>query len=82
MIFEEIINNEYKITSIDKQIEEKHRKELKFLLQKKKKLKASKEIYEQLKQVKVKEIDVLIQKIEIDIKKISDNYINIFIQYI
>ena len=39
MIFEEIINNKYKIISKDQQIKDKHREELKNLLQKKKKIK-------------------------------------------
>ena len=80
MIFEEIINNEYKITSIDKQIQKIHREKLIFLLKKKKKLKENKEICQHLNPVKVKEIEIMIQKIKLDIKKIFDNYNNIFIE--
>ena len=80
MIFEEIINNKYKIISKDQQIQETHREELKKLLQNKKKLKENKEIFLQLKKEKVTEIEILIQDIDNQIKKISENYKNIFIQ--
>ena len=82
MIFEEIINNEYKIISVNKQIQKEHRNQLKILLHQKKKFQEDKIIYLKLRKDKVKDIDISLSNIEDNIKEISCNYETILIQNI
>ena len=82
MIFEEIINNEYKIISYNKQLDKLDRENIKFFLKNRKKLEIEKDIYLCVKNNKLTEIEEKINVINVNIKKIKDKYANIFIEEI
>ena len=82
MIFEEIINNEYKIISYNKQLDKSDRENIKFFFKNRKKLEIEKEIYLYVKNNKLSTIEEQINIINENIKKIKDKYDNIFIEEI
>ena len=82
MIFEEIINNEYKIISHNKQLDKLDRENIKCFLKNRKKLDIKKDIYLYVNNNKLGEIDKQINIINENIKKIKDKYNNIFIEEI
>ena len=82
MIFEEIINNEYKIISHNIQLDKLDRENIKFFLTNRKKLQIEKDIYLYVKNNKLGEIEKQINIINENIKKIKDKYDNIFIEEI
>ena len=82
MIFEEIINNEYKIISYNKQLDKLDRENIKFFLKNRKKLEIEKDIYLDFKNNKLDEIEEKINVINVNIKKIKEKYANIFIEEI
>lgn len=82
MIFEEIINNEYKIISHNKQLSKLDRENIKQFLKNRKKLEIEKDIYLYVKNIKLPEIEEQINIINNNIKKIKEKYDNIFIEEI
>ena len=82
MIFEEIINNEYKIISYNKQLDKLDRENIKLFLKNRKKLEIEKDIYLDVKNNKLDEIEEKINVINVNIKKIKEKYANIFIEEI
>ena len=82
MIFEEIINNEYKIISHNKQLDKLDREKIKIFFQNRKKLEIEKEVYLYVKNNKLSKIEEQINIINLNIKKIKKKYENIFIEEI
>ena len=82
MIFEEIIDNQYKIISHDKVLDKLDRKNIFIFLENKKKLEIEKNICACINTSKLDEIDIKISIINDNIKKIKEKYSNIFIEEI
>ena len=80
MIFEEIIDNEYRIITYSKEIDKSDRENIKKFLKKKKILEIDKEIFLHLNTEKINDIQNKISIIDENIKKIKGKYDEIFIE--